>query len=144
MLKKCSFFSENRHKVLFFHWRIAMIHVQIWTQAEKWISTLPFHMGPRKAKQEVKFKNPTFYSIVYTGYKLHQLVAPPPENVACQGPSTSSTRKRVNKVENTGKTLLQAHCNQTSVGRVGSRSCAHLNRMGLCSCSDTHFSIGAL
>ena len=35
-------------------------------------------MGPRKAKQEVKFKNPTFYSILYTGYKLHQLVAPPP------------------------------------------------------------------
>ena len=47
------------------------------TQAEKRIRTLPF-MGPRKAKQEVKFKTPTFYSILYTGYKLHQLVAPPP------------------------------------------------------------------
>ena len=35
-------------------------------------------MGPRKAKQKVKLKNTTFYSIVYTGYKLHQLVAPPP------------------------------------------------------------------
>ena len=45
-------------------------------------------MGPRKAKQEVKFKKPTFYSILYTGYKLHKLVAPPPENAACQGPST--------------------------------------------------------
>ena len=29
MLKKCSFFSENRQKVLFFQWSIAMIHVQI-------------------------------------------------------------------------------------------------------------------
>ena len=37
-----------------------------------------FHLDPRKAKQEVKFKKPTFYSIGYIGYKLHQLVAPPP------------------------------------------------------------------
>ena len=39
-------------------------------------------MGPRKAKQEVKFlKKPIFYSILYTGYKLHQLTccpSPPP------------------------------------------------------------------
>ena len=27
-------------------------------------------MGPRKAKQEAKFKKPTFYSIVYTGYRV--------------------------------------------------------------------------
>ena len=80
MLKKCCFFSENRQKVLFFQWSIAMIHVPVWTQAEKWIRTLPL-MGPRKAKQEVKFKNPTFYSIVY---KLHQLVAP--KKAACQLP----------------------------------------------------------
>ena len=58
-----------------------MVHVQIWTQAETWIRTLPFR-GPRKAKQEVKIKKPTFYSIVYTAYRVHiqasQTCCPPP------------------------------------------------------------------
>ena len=44
-------------------------------------------MGPRKAKQEVKFQKPTFYSIVYTavpGTSFTNLL--PPKKAACKVP----------------------------------------------------------
>ena len=75
---KVLFFHWKQAKSALFQWSIAMIHVQIWTQAEKWIRNLLF-MGPRKAKQEVKFNKPTFYCIVYTTYKLHQLILVAPQ-----------------------------------------------------------------
>ena len=74
-------FQLKQAKVLFFQWSIAIIHVhvhvQIWTRAEKWILTLQF-MGPRKAKQEVNFKKPTFSALCTPGTttKLHQPVTP--------------------------------------------------------------------